>query len=152
MSNRNSSPTSYGGMSTGVKAAIGIGSFFGIILLALAACFSARYKYRDRLRPGLLPQGGLPEVGNDTLVESEKEAEESKAQPVPENLTHPAYETNTRLSNAPNMHGLRYHDHKADEEPMYLGVPAHLTGDKRWNAPEYDELSVASTHVGGHGK
>jgi hypothetical protein len=139
-------------MSTGVKAGIGIGSFFGIILLALAACFSARYKYRERLRPGLLPQRGFPEVGNDTLVASEKEAEELKTQPVPENLTHPAYETNPRLSNALDMNGLRYHDRKPDEEPMYLGVPAHLTGDKRWSAPEYDELSVASTHVGGHGK
>jgi hypothetical protein len=139
-------------MSTGVKAAIGIGSFFGIILLALAACFSARYKYRERLRSGLLPQNSFPEVGNTTLVASEKEAEPSKAQSTPENLTHPAYETNSRLSNALDMNDFRYCDQKAEEGPMYLGVPTHLTGDKRWSAPEYDELSLASTHVGGHGK
>jgi hypothetical protein len=52
----------------------------------------------------------------------------------PEAVTHPAYEAyNQRLSHPSDMSGSTYHRQQEDDEPLYLGIPSHMSGAKRWS-------------------
>jgi hypothetical protein len=49
----------------------------------------------------------------------------------PEELIHPAYIANSRFSNDMKLTGIVYED--KNDQPMYVGVPTHLTGGQRWS-------------------
>ena len=121
-------------LSVGAKVGIGVGVSFAVILLAAMLVF-LRSCFRRRASS---PQEDMYEARdkNPTAVSSEEQLTAMPREPGPEDMTHPAYEAaNPRLSNPIHMTAATYED-KRDDAPMYLGVPTHMSGEKRWSVPD----------------
>ncbi|KPI42266.1 uncharacterized protein AB675_9854 [Cyphellophora attinorum] len=118
------------GLSTGAKAGVGIGAALGFVLiggLVFALCFRLRRKQA----------AGIPQSGNSSaiLTTSEKVSEPGPdVNPFdPGQTSHPAYEsTNNRISDSLGPSRFSYFGQDEDG-PMYVAIPAHLSGQKRWS-------------------
>lgn len=120
-----------GGLSLGAKAGIAL----GILLAAFTVVIGLFALRRRRFNHRPSPSKGFDTDNDDvTTIASEKQLEAATNHHKPENMTHPAYEgTNARLSNPIELTGFVYGSTKKEEGPTYVGVPAHLTGEKRWS-------------------
>jgi hypothetical protein len=120
------------GLSTGTKAGIGIGAALGFILLGIliiAMCFRLRRK-----RAADIPQSG----NSSAILASSEKASDSSPDAYafnPEQTNHPAYEpSNNRISDSLGLSRFSYAE-KDNDIPMYVAIPAHLSGQKRWSKP-----------------
>lgn len=135
-----------GGLSAGAKAGIAVGSILGAVLLASMAyfCLKARSEARPRSSTlGLDSQSygrDSHSVRTTTLEKRPEERPEDTPEPSPEQMTHPAYAANNRLSDHMNLTGIVFEE--KDDSPMYIGVPTHLSGGKRWSKPELDQSKI----------
>lgn len=134
------------GLSAGSKAGIAIGTILGTVLLASMAyfCLKARSEARPRSSTLDLYSKSSVEDNYSPTIASEKQMElaqtQSKTEDTsqqPEDMTHPAYVANPRFSDNMNLTGIVFEEKK--EAPMYIGVPSHMTGVKRWSAPGPDK-------------
>jgi hypothetical protein len=127
---------SSGGLSTGQKAGIGVGVPLGVVTLVAAALLFLKWTKRGKTRATNLE--GLASSEDDFMSRPSKAQVERVPrvlQPArkPEQQTHPAYEMpNPRLSQPTEMSDNKLHLPQ-DDEPLYLGIPAHMSGAKRWS-------------------
>ena len=131
------------GLSTGAKAGVGVGVALGVsILVALAfylgLLYSRRRRHGEEDAKFSLPsedtfQSGPPYEfsGKGQLDTPEHEWS------GPEKRMAPLYETApSRLHDTEELSALPEIKEPADA-PMYIGVPAHMSGSKRWSMPGY---------------
>ena len=126
------------GLSAGAKAGIAVGSVLGAVILAGLAyfCFKARSEARPRANTLGLDSQSYTGDTQSAVGASDKHPEGSQAESSPEQMTQPAYAASNRLSDHMNLTGIVFED--KDDSPMYVGVPTHLTGSKRWSKPELE--------------
>lgn len=134
--------TSNSGLSAGSKAGIAIGTLFGVLLLCCLTYFCLKARSEARPRSSTLGLHSWSDEERDTPPRStsEKQREAAHTEPKakqdigPEEMLQPAYVANPRYSENMNLTGIVFED-RDEDEPMYVGVPAHLTGGKRWSVP-----------------
>ncbi|KIV96552.1 hypothetical protein PV10_00402 [Exophiala mesophila] len=159
-----SSQSSSGGLSTGAKAGIGIGVAIGVIaLLVLSFLFGLRYSRRRN--SGQV--AGTKHASEASLGEKDTfqagqpyEFSGSPRQPTEDSVgkMHPHSFSTTEVGSSKGSTSKRsyemspsnmsnYHDASElsalpqfgkDDEPTYVGVPAHMSGTKRWSMKEYE--------------
>lgn len=141
-SEKDDSTSGRGGLAAGAKAGIAVGSILGAFLLASMAyfCLKARSEARPRSSTlGLDSQSHARDSHSVRTTTLEKRPEDTP-EPSPEQMTHPAYAANHRLSDHMNLTGIVFEE--KDDSPMYIGVPTHLNGGKRWSKPELDQSKI----------
>ena len=123
-----------GGLSTSAKAGIGAGAPIGVVTFVALFLLYLRWSKKRRMREHQYSEYSQ----NQYTVNFEREQEEpyhiaAQEAHQSEQQTHPAYENpNPRLSNPSRMSGTTFRSPQ-DDEPTYLGIPAHMSGDKRWS-------------------
>lgn len=152
------------GLSTGAKAGIGIGVALGVVVLAvLSFLFGQRFSRRRQS----LSRPATDDRSESTLAEKEtfkagRPYEFTGSLKHPSELAagkiHPHSLTTTEIGSATeSMSGRSYepsgsamsnHNDAAelsalpqfgrDDGPTYIGVPAHMSGTKRWSMKEYE--------------
>lgn len=131
-----------GGLSAGAKAGTAVGSILGAVLVASIAyfCLKARSEARPRSSTLGLDSGSHTRDSHSVRTTSEKRPDDTQPEPSPEQMTHPAYAANHRLSDHMNLTGIVFEE--KDDSPMYIGVPTHLSGGKRWSKGDQSKIGV----------
>ena len=135
-------------LSAGAIAGVAVGATLGALLLIALGYLFFRRRSNATARPRSTTVGGdittRSEDSNNAsstpVAASERDFDKPETE-RPEDMTHPAYAAN-RLSDHMNLTGIVFED--KEDEPMYVGVPAHLTGQKRWSRQGFDKNSYSS--------
>jgi hypothetical protein len=134
-------------MSTGAKAGIGVGIALGVIILLLLVAVLILWRHGLLSRKAHNADVADPE--GDTFLQRPYSMLFSQKKQLgidhekPEDATAPAYaRPNARLSNGIEMSGTTFPE-SADEGPVYLAVPAHMSGVRRWSkVPSHGETEA----------
>lgn len=156
------SPSSHSkGLSSGAKAGIGIGVAIGVICLVvlsflLGQRFSRRRSHLARARadaastnekdvfqagrpyemsgsqaasPSLGPGKALAYSMNTTTLGSGSDSVDGRSYDMPTSPPMNIHHDNSELSALPPVNN--------DDDQMYVGVPSHMSGSKRWSMKEF---------------
>ncbi|OAG38779.1 hypothetical protein AYO21_06974 [Fonsecaea monophora] len=126
------------GLSTGAKAGIGVGVALGVILLALLS-FLLGQRYSRRRNENARNNASLTGANEKDIFLAGRPYEASgprldalaggKSYDMPGSDSVKNYANNSDLSALPPV--------GQGDEPMYVGVPAHMSGSKRWSMKEF---------------
>ena len=129
-------------LTSGQKAGIGVGVALGVVVLLVLIAVIILWRH------GLLSRKAhVEDVFDDnedflhrpySMLFSQKKQIEVHHEKPEEATHHPAYGSNARLSNPKDMSGTTIHEHP-DEGPVYLAVPAHMSGAHRWSKVQQGE-------------
>jgi hypothetical protein len=149
------------GLSTGAKAGIGVGVVLGVVILALLFFFLGQRYSRRRSNRAQIEADSLPVAENDDFRAGRPYESTGSRDAAPVFITGKghAYSTNTTVagSDSPSVSGKSCdlphsspmsnpHDHSElsalpqitkEDDQMYVGVPAHMSGSKRWSMKEF---------------
>ncbi|EXJ88872.1 hypothetical protein A1O3_01936 [Capronia epimyces CBS 606.96] len=149
------------GLSTGVKAGIGVGVAIAVIILVLLSFFlGQRYSRRRNITANKTYDDFNSPGGEDKDVfqagrpyEHTKSQHSSRGESTGKDHTYSemATEVDSEFSGASHEAMDAYSPtHQAEareisalpqvreDEPMYVGVPSHMSGSKRWSMKEYE--------------
>ena len=123
-------------LTSGQKAGIGVGIAFGVIFILVLVAVIILWRH------GLLSRRAHDDDVFDenedflhrpySMLFNQKKQIEVQHDKSEAATQHLAYGSNPRLSTPMQMSGSTIHEH-AGEDPVYLGVPSHLSGQKRWS-------------------